>query len=84
MTARHRPKAARELNRSPGEVVKVLAVPLIDARQMHYLRAIAEEGNLGQTPEEVAAFFITEGISRRILTPGGSIEPPESWEGFQP
>ena len=84
MTARSRNKTARELNRSPGEVIKVLPVPLDDARQMYYLRTIAEEGILGETPEEVAAHFITEGILRRNLTPGGRIQPPKSWEGFKP
>jgi hypothetical protein len=76
-------KTARELNRSPSEVVHVLPVPLMDARQMHYLRAIAEEGNLGETPEEVAAFFITEGIRQR-QTSEARIERPKSWKGFKP
>jgi hypothetical protein len=79
VTARSSNKTAREMNRSPDEVVKVLSVPLMDARQMHYLRVIAEEGNLGQTPEEVAAFFITDGIFRRNVTPGGRIQAPKSW-----
>ncbi len=76
-------KTARELNRSPGEVVHVLPVPLIDARQMHFLRAIADEGNLGQTPEEVAAFFIMDGIHQRQIS-RARIERPKSWEGFKP
>jgi len=38
MSAR-RNKTAREMNRSPGEVVYDLPVPLIDSRQMHFLRA---------------------------------------------
>ena len=44
----------------------------------------AREGNLGQTPEEVAAFFITDGIFRRNVTPGGRIQAPKSWKGFKP
>ena len=36
-------KTARQMNRSPDEVLKVLPVTLDDARQMYYLRAIAEE-----------------------------------------
>lgn len=71
------------MNRAKGEVVHVLPVPLIDARQMFFLRALAEEGNLGQTPEEVAAFFITEGIHQRQISKA-RIELPQSWEGFQP
>lgn len=76
-------KTAREKNRGSGEVVKVLPVPLMDARQMYYLRAIAEEGNLGETPEEVAAFFITEGIHQRQISKA-RIERPKSWDGVEP
>jgi hypothetical protein len=28
--------------------------------------------------------FITDGIFRRNVTPGGRILPPESWKGFKP
>jgi hypothetical protein len=76
-------KTAREMNRSKGETVHVLHVPLIDARQMHYLRAIAYEGNLGEAPEEVAAFFITEGIMKQQMSPG-RIEKPKNWNCFKP
>jgi hypothetical protein len=75
-------KTARELNRSPGEVVHVLHVPLIDDRQMHYLREIAEHGVLGETPEEVAAFMILEGISERLQS--RQVEPRRDWKGFKP
>jgi hypothetical protein len=74
---------ARELNRSPGERVKILNVPLIDARQMYYLRLLAEEGNLGQTPEEVAASFITDGILKRQCSTA-RFDVPKSWKGFKP
>ena len=73
-------KTAREQNRAKGEVVHVLSVPLIDARQMHYLHEIAEAGNLGETPEEVAAFMILEGIDVRLRSK--SVQPRTDWKGF--
>jgi hypothetical protein len=73
---------AREKNRTKGEVVHVLHVPLIDARQMHYLRELADEGNLGETPEEVAAFLILEGIDLRLRS--GMIDGRRDWKGFKP
>ena len=75
-------KTAREMNRAPGEEVWVLPVSLCDARQMYFLRAIADEGILGQTPQEVAAWFIMEGILTRQRSQG-RIDPPESWEGYE-
>lgn len=73
---------AREKNRSPEELVHVLPVPLIDARQMHYLREIADAGIIGETPEEVAAFLILEGIDLRMRS--GSIKGRTDWKGFKP
>jgi hypothetical protein len=75
-------KTARELNRTPGEAMHVLPVPLIDARQMHYLRELVEDGNLGETPEEVAAFLILEGIDLRLRS--GTLQPRRDWKGFKP
>jgi hypothetical protein len=75
-------KTAREMNRAKGEVVHVLPVPLIDARQMHYLEELAEQGIIGETPEEVAAFMILEGIDKRLRS--GSSEGRTDWKGFKP
>ena len=59
------PRTAAVLNRGRGATVLILAVPLIDDRHISYLNDIAEEGIIGQTPEEVAAWFIMEGIKKR-------------------
>jgi hypothetical protein len=75
-------KSAREQNRSPDEVMHVLPVPLIDARQMHYLQKIADAGIIDETPEEVAAFMILEGIDKRLRS--GMIEGRTDWKGFKP
>jgi hypothetical protein len=75
-------KTARDKNRAPGEVVHILPVPLIDDRQMHYLHALAIFGNIGETPEEVAAFMIMEGIGDRMRN--GLLVPRTEWKGFKP
>ena len=75
-------KTAREQNSSLDEVVHILPVPLIDARQMHYLRQIADAGVIGETPEEVAAVMILEGIDLRMRS--GSIDGRTNWKGFKP
>ena len=47
-------------------MVRVVCVPLASDKQLDYLTAIAEEGIIGQTPEEVAAWNVREGILRDI------------------
>lgn len=60
------PRTAAKLNRGRGAMVRVIGVPLASDKQFAYLDALSEEGILGQTPEEVAAWFIREGILRDI------------------
>lgn len=60
------PRTAAVLNRGRGAVVRILAVPLIDNRQLDMLTDLAIQGIMGQTPEEVAAWFIREGIIKEI------------------
>ena len=74
---------AREMNRSKNEIVHTLHVPLIDYRQMYYLRIIANEGNLGETPEEIAAFYITDGIMKRQMSKV-PIPKATTWKDFRP
>jgi hypothetical protein len=79
---------AREINRhDAGEAPAYrLAVPLIDDRQVYYLRKLANIGYGGETPEEVAAMFITEGILKAANSPGlrDVMRRPASWKGFKP
>jgi hypothetical protein len=82
-------KTARELNREEagGAPAFVLGVPLMDDRQMYYLRNLAALGYGGETPEEVAAMFITEGILAVAKCPAVEdlgMRPPKSWKGFKP
>jgi hypothetical protein len=82
-------KTAREITREEAGAPPafVLPVPLIDDRQMYYLRILAERGYVGETPAEVAAMFITEGILRYVgnkVAESARLYPPESWEGFKP
>jgi hypothetical protein len=77
------PRTAAVLNRGRGAIVRILGVPLLDNRQLHFLQGIADLGIIGQTAEEVAAFFILEGISRN-QTSAMRISPPRSWEGWEP
>jgi hypothetical protein len=60
------PRTANILNRGRGAMVRVLAVPLTDDRQMKYLEEMSDEGIVAQTPEEAAAWLITEGLMKRI------------------
>jgi len=82
-------KTAREINReeSGGKPAFVLTVPLMDDRQMYYLRNLATHGYGGETPEEVAAMFITEGILKVAQCPAAEdlgMRRPKSWKGFKP
>ena len=82
-------KTAREINReeSGGAPAFVLGVPLMDDRQMYYLRNLAALGYGGETPQEVAAMFITEGILKVAQCPAAEdlgMRPPKSWKGFKP
>lgn len=61
------PRTAHILNRGRGARVLILAVPLIDERQLQFLQAIADEGIIGQTPEEVGAWFIRDGLHDRLM-----------------
>lgn len=54
------------LNRGRGAMVRVIGVPLIDDRQYALLDQVADEGILGQTAEEVAAWFIRDGLLARM------------------
>jgi hypothetical protein len=77
------PATADRANRARGSMVRVIGVPLKDNRQMWYLRTLADEGIIGCTPEEVAAWLIMEGIQKNVLCPN-PIKRPKSWEGFDP
>ena len=59
------PRTAGVINRGRGALVRILAVPLLDDRQMNVLRDMANEGIVGQTPEECAAYLITWAIVDR-------------------
>lgn len=61
------PRTAAILNRGRGAVIRVIGVPLIDDRQYAMLEEIAFEGIIGQTAEEVAAWFIREKLLERII-----------------
>jgi hypothetical protein len=60
------PRTAQVLNRGRGAMIRILAVPLLDDRQMRILEEIADEGIVAQTPEEAAAWLILQGIWKRI------------------
>ena len=65
----------------------VLPVPMIDDRQMYYLRILAERGYLGETHGNVAATFITEGIMQFVgskVAESARLYPPDMWTGFNP
>lgn len=80
-------ETAREMTRrEAGSPLKVLRVPLIDHRQMYYLRALADTQLMGQTEGEVAATFILEGIKRHMsksMPAPLRVHNPPSWEGFK-
>ena len=83
------PKTARQITReeSGGAPAFALPVSLVDDRQMYCLRILAERGYLGETPGEVAATFITEGIMQFVgskIAESARLYSPETWKGFDP
>jgi hypothetical protein len=89
IVSKARAETAREINREEagGAPAFVLGVPLMDDRQMYYLRILAERGIVGETPGEVAAHFITNGIMQYVgnkCAEGARLYPPETWKGFKP
>jgi len=82
-------KTAHEINREEaGEAAAfVPPVPLMDDRQMYYLRNLAEHGYGGETAAEVAAMFITEGLLKVAICKAAKslgMRPPKTWKGFKP
>lgn len=63
------PRTASILNRGRGALVRVIGVPLMSDKHLDVLQQIADEGIIGQTAEEVAAWFIRDGVLARIHPP---------------
>lgn len=81
-------KTAMQLNREEGGggPFYMLPVPLMSEKQLYYLRVLADRGIIGQTPEEVASWFIGEGIRSYMgnkVAESARLYPPDSWKGFE-
>jgi hypothetical protein len=67
-------RTAYILNKGRGAMVRVIGVPLASDGQLDYLKALAHQGLYGQTAEEVAEWFIRDGILRDIDARSGCSE----------